>query len=117
LNTLHDAPFVINVRLAGYACCSTDHEESDDYGRPVDSSRRASEVVMTGIMVLGLGQIAAGLRMIYRRRKIAADSAARHESWLASRPDVDLLEARLGVLGWILVVLGIATFAAGAFYR
>jgi hypothetical protein len=55
--------------------------------------------------------------MIYRRRKIATDSVARHESWMASRPDADLLEVRVGVLGWILVGLGLTTLAVHVFYR
>jgi hypothetical protein len=72
---------------------------------------------MTSDIVLGPCLIAAGLRMVHRRRKIASDSAARHESWMASRPDGDILEARLGVLGWILVGLGAATLAMHALYR
>jgi hypothetical protein len=64
---------------------------------------------MTADIVVGLCVIAVGLRMIYRRRKIATDSVARHDSWMAGRPDADLLEVRLGVLGWILVGLGLTT--------
>lgn len=72
---------------------------------------------MTADVVVGLCAIAAGLRMVHRRRKIAADSAARHESWMANRPDVDLLEVRLGVFGWIIVGLGLAMLAVHVFSR
>jgi hypothetical protein len=40
---------------------------------------------MTVDIVVGLCVIAAGLRMIHRRRRVAADSAAHHESWMGGR--------------------------------
>ena len=62
----------------------------------------------TADILWGLGFIAAGLRLAYRRHRIASNATRGYEAWMANRPDVDLLGTRLGVLGWILVAMGVA---------
>jgi hypothetical protein len=62
---------------------------------------------MTADIVAGLCLIVAGVRVLYRRRRIASESAGRYEPWMVNRPDPNVLEGQLAVLAWILVGMGV----------
>ena len=62
---------------------------------------------MTTDVRWGLGFIAVGLLTIWRRRRIASDSARRKETWMADYRDPDQIASSLAVFGWILVGMGL----------